>query len=67
MRQKKAITRELRDRYPESFKKSIPIKTFAEGKEAKPGFFAVDLVSPEGQQGEILSRVLILPISLPAG
>jgi len=29
-------------------KKSIPIKTFADGDEAKPGFFEVDLVSHDG-------------------
>jgi len=29
-------------------KKSIPIRTFAEGDEARPGFFEVDLVSPDG-------------------
>ena len=29
-------------------KKSIPIRAFAEGDEAKPGFFEVDLVSPDG-------------------
>ena len=29
-------------------KKSIPIRIFADGDEAKPGFFEVDLVSPDG-------------------
>jgi len=49
-------------------KKSIPIKTFADWDEAKPGFFEVDLVSHEGGAARgVLSRALTLPISVLPG
>lgn len=40
MRQKKALSREL--------KNGTPIRTFANWDEKMPGFFEVDLVSDEG-------------------
>ena len=49
-------------------KKSIPIRTFANWDEQVPGFFEVDLVSPDGgnPQGEVIQS-LNLPILLPLG